>query len=174
MTDAPCGTFQTVLVPVEFIELSPSDPTVGPTVHVGDVNLGVNRATIRAMELADRLARGGTVVLFHAIRDLAGSASFLRARDTIALEDTARAQTVEALDRIAAHLLPDVTRRVVVTISDDPLDAILHALEDDGIDAIVLATSSRSRVQRAFLGSTADKIIRQAPCPVVVVPAHPD
>lgn len=169
----PCATFRTVLVPVELIELEGDEPGAGPKVHIGDVDLGVNEATRRAMELAGRLVRDGTVVLFHAIRDLAGSAAFMRAKDSIALEDAARRNAATALDAIGAALLPDAERRIEVTVSDDPLDAILHAVADDGIEAIVLATSSRTRVQRAFLGSTADKVIRRAPCPVVVVPAHP-
>jgi hypothetical protein len=37
----------------------------------------------------------------------------------------------------------------------------------------VLAASGRSRVARFFVGSTADRIIREASCPVLVVPAQP-
>ena len=37
-------------------------------------------------------------------------------------------------------------------------------------DLIVLPASARSTVARFFLGSTADRVIRQAPCPVLVVP----
>ena len=39
-------------------------------------------------------------------------------------------------------------------------------------DLIVLAASGRSRVARFFVGSTADRIIREASCPVLVVPAQ--
>ena len=37
------------------------------------------------------------------------------------------------------------------------------------MDAIVLAVSGHGPLRRAALGSTADKVIRRAPCPVIVV-----
>ena len=39
-------------------------------------------------------------------------------------------------------------------------------------DLIVMAASGRSRVARFFVGSTADRVIREAPCPVLVIPAR--
>ncbi len=45
------------------------------------------------------------------------------------------------------------------------LYAIIEEAEKHRIDLIVLAASGRSRVARFFVGSTADRVIRQAPCP---------
>ncbi len=173
MTHPPSCAFRKVLVPVSLVEIPADAKGTLPSVHVGDVDLGFNAPTQRALELAGRLATGGTVVLFHAIRDLTDTASFLRARDAAALEDAAREKAAQALDVLATRLLPGVDHEIVVTLSDDPVEAILAAARDDGIEAVVLATSGRTRVQRAFLGSTADKVIRRAPCPVVVIPANP-
>jgi nucleotide-binding universal stress UspA family protein len=36
-----------------------------------------------------------------------------------------------------------------------------------------MASSGRSRVARFFVGSTADRVIREANCPVLVIPAAP-
>ena len=38
------------------------------------------------------------------------------------------------------------------------------------VDLIVLGTHARSGVERLLLGSTAEAILRHAPCPVVIVP----
>ncbi|MEO6870773.1 MAG: universal stress protein, partial [Chthoniobacterales bacterium] len=40
----------------------------------------------------------------------------------------------------------------------------------EGVDLIITSTHGRSGVKRAFIGSTAEQIVRHAPCPVLVVP----
>ena len=52
----------------------------------------------------------------------------------------------------------------------NPLDVILAATQEYEVDLIVLAASARDRIDRAFVGSTADRLIRRAECPVLVVP----
>jgi nucleotide-binding universal stress UspA family protein len=50
------------------------------------------------------------------------------------------------------------------------LQVILEEAERFEAELLVIAASGRSRVARFFLGSTADRVIRQAACPVMVVP----
>ncbi len=49
---------------------------------------------------------------------------------------------------------------------------IVAFAEEQGSDLIVLATAGRSGVERLLLGSVAEKVVRLAPCPVLVVPAR--
>ena len=174
MTQENNGTFQTVLVPVRLIRVDDVEGSDLPTVEVGDDTLTINDATRRALELAGRLARGGMVRLLHSIPDLGNATGFLRAKDAIALKDKAKATMARALETLGSELLTGVDVRAVVYIDKDPLDAILDEVKSDGVEAIVLATSGRGRVQRAFMGSIADKVIRRARCPVVVIAANPD
>jgi nucleotide-binding universal stress UspA family protein len=50
-----------------------------------------------------------------------------------------------------------------------PAKEIIAAAREWAADLIVLGTHGRSGVARAVLGSTADAVVRHAPCPVVVV-----
>jgi nucleotide-binding universal stress UspA family protein len=50
-----------------------------------------------------------------------------------------------------------------------PDRAVVQLAREIGADVIVVATHETSRWQRLLGGSTADKIARSAPCPVVVV-----
>jgi nucleotide-binding universal stress UspA family protein len=50
-----------------------------------------------------------------------------------------------------------------------PDRAIVQLARDIGADVIVVATQPTTRFQRIFGGSIADRITRNAPCPVVVV-----
>ena len=51
-------------------------------------------------------------------------------------------------------------------------DAILKTVDELACDTIVMATHGRSAIKRFFLGSTAEHVVREAPCPVLLVPAR--
>lgn len=50
-----------------------------------------------------------------------------------------------------------------------PHKEIVHAATELGMDMIVLATHGRTGLAHALLGSTAEKIVRLAGCPVLIV-----
>ena len=50
-----------------------------------------------------------------------------------------------------------------------PAPEIVAAAREWGADLIVLASRSRSALARVVLGSTAEWVVRHAPCPVLVV-----
>ncbi|MFT5326712.1 MAG: nucleotide-binding universal stress UspA family protein [Planctomycetaceae bacterium] len=52
----------------------------------------------------------------------------------------------------------------------NPELTILEYAREHLIDLIVLGTHARSGVERFLLGSTAEAILRHAPCPVLIVP----
>ncbi len=53
---------------------------------------------------------------------------------------------------------------------------ILAAVEDQAADLLVIGTHGRGGVEHLLLGSVAEKLVRRAPCPVMVVPpaANPE
>jgi len=50
-----------------------------------------------------------------------------------------------------------------------PATEILRCAEDGGFDAIVMGTHGRTGLTHLLLGSTAERVVRHAPCPVVIV-----
>jgi nucleotide-binding universal stress UspA family protein len=54
----------------------------------------------------------------------------------------------------------------------DSWDVISEVLLDKYIDLIVMGTHGRGGIKKLILGSTAEKIIRHAPCPVLTVGPH--
>jgi len=50
-----------------------------------------------------------------------------------------------------------------------PFDEILQYAAHEGADAIVMGTHGRSGVRRFVMGSVAEYVVRNAPCPVIVV-----
>jgi nucleotide-binding universal stress UspA family protein len=50
-----------------------------------------------------------------------------------------------------------------------PVEQIVHRAETDHVDLIVVGRRGKSRFERMLVGSTAEKVLRYAHCPVMVV-----
>jgi nucleotide-binding universal stress UspA family protein len=62
--------------------------------------------------------------------------------------------------------LPTIDTRTVMGSAGGQ---ILAALEDDrSIDLVVMGSRGRTGIKRVFLGSVAEKVVRHAPCPVLI------
>jgi nucleotide-binding universal stress UspA family protein len=56
-----------------------------------------------------------------------------------------------------------------VVIPGNPYLAILEYAKTNNVDLIVIGTHGRSGLEHMLFGSTAEKVIRKAPCPVLTV-----
>jgi len=56
-----------------------------------------------------------------------------------------------------------------VLLQGDPASEIVRYGRDAGIDVIVMGTHGRTGVERLLMGSVAEKVLRDAPCSVLVV-----
>ena len=76
----------------------------------------------------------------------------------------------DALTRLR-DLMPDTFRGMweAEVARGEPADAIVRFAQERDIDLIVMGTHGRSGLQHVFLGSVAEKVVRQAPCPVLIV-----
>jgi nucleotide-binding universal stress UspA family protein len=54
-----------------------------------------------------------------------------------------------------------------------PADEIVEFAKSNEIDLIVMATHGRTGLKHALLGSTTEKVVRKAPCPVLSI-HHPE
>jgi nucleotide-binding universal stress UspA family protein len=73
------------------------------------------------------------------------------------------------LEAIAARLHAQSLRvRTRVAVAEQPAQAILQAASEVDAGLIALETHGRRGLERMFLGSVADKVIRAAPLPVLV------
>ncbi len=59
-----------------------------------------------------------------------------------------------------------------ITEGENVADALLHAAATLGVDTIVMSTHGRGGVSRWVFGSVADKILRQAEMPVLLIRAR--
>ena len=170
--------FERVLVPVDFSEATDELIDAGRTTEIAEgVHVDLAAASVKSLEMAKTvLADGGELRLIHATPPLnhapiySGPAAM--GGLTSALEEIHRAAkqaSIAALEAIAQKHCPGVKVSFAAQPSV-PLDFVLAQAESFEAQLIVIAASGRSGVARFFLGSTADRVIRLATAPVLVVP----
>ena len=86
----------------------------------------------------------------------------IRAEIEDAIRETLTGKTAELLKGV-----PEVELSVVQHPS--PGRALIEIAEDENADLVILGSHGRSGLTRAFLGSVAERVVRHAPCPVLVV-----
>jgi nucleotide-binding universal stress UspA family protein len=170
-----------ILVPIDFQPASDEQIAAGQAVLVEQQYIDYAPASLRSIALAAGLAKlsGGKIVLLHVTPPLAYSSMYtgtlavgLSQQVLAEVHKAAHDTSIAALQVVAERHCQGIEYEMVAR-PGVPLSVILGEAEARGVDLIVLAASGRSRVARFFVGSTADRIIREASCPVLVVPAQP-
>jgi nucleotide-binding universal stress UspA family protein len=129
-----------------------------------DLSPASEAATERALDLARRL---GAAVLAVSVID-PGTLRLPGGRFG------ARVDQVRATKEREAQALVHRGRAVGVPVTfliwqGDPGEVIVEAARSEGVEMIVVGSHGRRGVERALLGSVSDHVVRQAPCPVLVV-----
>jgi nucleotide-binding universal stress UspA family protein len=86
------------------------------------------------------------------------------------------ARTPEDLDHLKAQALKwllesGVMSGEVVVVQGDPADEIVRLARSLPADLIVIASHGRTGSERMMLGSVTMNVLREAPCPILIVPA---
>ncbi|GIW71874.1 MAG: hypothetical protein KatS3mg102_1416 [Planctomycetota bacterium] len=145
--------FEKILVPVDFSATS-------------------RRALIGAAELARKL--GGRLIVLHVIDtrglEVAASEGFFEYVNVVGAMRGGASQELDAMLRACGA--EELVERKLIE-EGAPAGAIQRAAEDHQVDLIVMGTHGRTGVSRWLLGSVAEKTVRLAHCPVLVVkPLH--
>lgn len=122
-----------------------------------------------AAALAKKL--GLELTLFHVVEP----PSWLGGMEAVALARTEAevvALTRKQLERLAERERGSDLRLTVCVRTGNPVHEITAAAGAGAADLIVIATHGRTGLQRALLGSTAERVVRHAPCPVLTVPSQ--
>ncbi|MFT4512482.1 MAG: nucleotide-binding universal stress UspA family protein [Planctomycetota bacterium] len=128
----------------------------------------------RAVDYAATMAEsfGAELVLLHVIppmdyplRSFGMSASFQHIQEEL---ETRAKETLDQRMQALKQGCPDINVRCVVG-HGEAHDATLKCATDESADMIVLGTHGHTGITHALLGSTAEKVVRLATCPVTTV-----
>ena len=136
-----------ILVPIDFSDAS-------------------KKALRYAADLAEKV--GGTITLVHVIEPLPDYSGFdaqpiMRSNFWLTQAKKAFQKLCEE-DHVAQSLVQNTFIR-----EGTPHDEITEAARESEADLIIIATNGRTGLTHILLGSTSERVVRHAPCPVLVV-----
>ncbi len=125
-----------------------------------------DRASRAAIQTACESVRGPAPVIYllHVVRVAPAIA-----RVPIEPYPVTRSDVEMELREMIPSPAPEEIHFELVTRKGEAAKEILRAIGDLGVDSVVMATHRRKAVGRLLLGSVAEKVVRQSPCPVLTV-----
>lgn len=134
------------------------------------VPIDFSKTSLRALEVAVPLARdhAAELLLFFAVEPdpyASGMEGVIIALPDRNLMEDAKAK----LSKIAKRMIPPSVEVATLVIRGRAFDTITRVARQKEIDLIVLTTHGRTGLKRVLLGSTAERVVRHADCPVYVV-----
>jgi universal stress protein A len=143
----PSLKLRTILAPVDFSERSQA-----------------------ALKYALRLALefGASLVVLHALDPLiaAGRVESARLRQ---LKSAARSEAEQRLEDLHQELRPSGVRARLVLRPGSATETIVAFALESKADLIVMGSQGRAGLNRLLIGSVAERVVRHASCPVLVV-----
>lgn len=121
-----------------------------------------------ALDLAGHY--GARIYIMHVIYDITrASALYVTSINTDALYDEMEASARQELEQFAGRHFGAHEDRELVLVRGNPYEDIIRYAAEKGIDLIVMSSHGRKGLDRVLFGSTASRVVRNAPCPVLTV-----
>src|SRR5215471_10980872 len=155
---AMCADIQTILVATDF-----SDASAPATAYAISLARALNAHLYMMHVVPDEDVRVITAIRAYLQSEVTPETLV----DTFYTEAAKRLATLVE-EAQATDLVPE---QLIVT--GDPAAAIMREAAAKQVQLIILGTHGRRGVTRFLMGSVAERVLREAPCAVLVVPAAP-
>ncbi len=128
--------------------------------------------SLAALDIArDNVAEAGKLILLHVVPVPVPALGQPIAVDLLSgAEEDARVR----LAQIARERLGDKVPYEIQAVTGDPAVEIVRVAIESKADVIVMATHGRAGLSHLFLGSVAERVVRDSPRPVLTVRIHPN
>jgi universal stress protein A len=161
------GRGEAQLPPLSGEEMTPALPNF--TLKQILVPVDFSECTEKALSYAVPFARqfGAILTLLHVVEPPYLPASEMGVLVDVETKDDAQKE----LEALHARLVESV-RCQTMTRKGSAEHEIIDAAKELGSDLIILGTHGRTGVERLLMGSTAEKVVRRAGCPILIVRPH--
>lgn len=89
---------------------------------------------------------------------------------TIAVVEQARGDAAQRLEQVHDHMVRSGIAATVRQVLGNPAEQICLAARETGSDLAVLGVQGRTNLLYGLIGSTAERVVKDGPCPVLAVP----
>lgn len=129
-----------------------------------DFSISSEKALTYATGFAEQF--GAKITLLHVLEPVLFASDFgYIASDDVNWDKRAK----ERLDLLASRTVVSGLLNMSFVRRGAPFDEISTAARELGTDLIIISTHGYTGLQHILLGSTAERVVRHAPCPVLVV-----
>ena len=135
-----------------------------------DFSAGARTALRRAIGLLE-ISPADTLVLAHAFHVSPAVSLAVMPMSRLELEGLVRQEAARELEQEAGTLRAAGLAPAPAVLEGRAAPALAQAASDLHADFVVAGATGRGGVPHLLLGSTAERLAEQAPCPVLVVPA---
>ena len=113
---------------------------------------------------------GAEIILLHVVRPMMRPEGYMIVPGAQESRRVTRMDEREArLGGFRHHEIGDGIKGGTIVQMGEPSREIINVAKARKVDLIVIATHGYTGVKHILLGSTAERVVRQAPCPVLVV-----
>ena len=131
-----------------------------------DFTSNTDNVVAYAVSVADQL--GAKVLFFHVVNDFQGYDMMLVHPSFIGMTKDLEQQAEERM----AGLVKDHEQRehgvAGSTVVGDAADEIIKYADSEQADMIIIGTHGTKGLERVLMGSTAERVAKKAPCPVLI------
>ena len=140
---------QRIVVPIDFSEYS-------------------KRAFRYAIDFAKTF--GAEMILVYVVEPIVYPADFSFGQVALpSMERELQDRSSEQLSALIAKEVPEGMPARCVIRSGKPFVEIIQLAKEENADLIIIATHGHSGIEHVLFGSTAEKVVRKAPCPVLSI-----
>lgn len=133
-----------------------------------DFSENSNYASSYAVDLAQKF--GARLYILHVIHELIDTTGFYVPNISLdQLQKDLEKGAEEMMEKFCRERLGDFKEYECINVIGLPHLEILNMAKEKGMDMIVMGTHGRTGIDRVLFGSTAEKVVKKAPCPVLTV-----
>jgi len=112
---------------------------------------------------------GARLYMLHVMHDIAVSGLHIPHVSLDVIHKEIEAEASKEIEKFGVMERQDIKNIEYVILRGVPYEEILKFVEKNNIDLIVMGTHGRKGLDRVLFGSVAERVVRNAPCPVLTV-----
>jgi nucleotide-binding universal stress UspA family protein len=127
--------------------------------------------SLGALEYAKKLAEkfNSELILVHVVEPMVFMTDFSLGQISIPAIERELIKKAESEIKKIRDKINDKFRVKTIVKLGKPFIEIVQVARDENIDLIVMGTHGHTGVEQILFGSTAEKVVRKSPCPVLTV-----
>lgn len=137
------------------------------------VPIDFSQCSLKALRYAVAFARQfkASITVLYVVQQYYLPGDFTGGLDYASLEKEIEENSTRELEAIARKEIGKAAKWVVELRMGRPVDQITKVADELNADLIVISTHGHTGLKHVVLGSTAENVVRHAPCPVLTVRA---